>query len=121
MSESAITNPTSTHSEMTSTRIDPAHDLPVNDAASGPTPWLALAGRDSSQTSDQLDRQTNELLADVQRQNQEIDSRQAELNARLAQLDSELRAARLQSTEKTGDDLLDVGKTESNDMPIMDE
>ena len=120
MSDSAIT-PKSTHSEITSTRIDPAHHLPVNDAASDPTPWLALAGRDSSQTTEQLDRQTNELLAYVQRQNQEIDSRQAELNARLAQLDSELRAARLQSTQKTGDDLLAVGTTESNDMPIMDE
>ena len=89
-----------------STRLDPAHDLLVSGEVQEPTPWMALAGRDDTANTQQLDRQTNELLAYVQRQNDEIDSRQAELNARLAQLDNEMRVARLRDGIDAGNDLL---------------
>ncbi len=89
------------------TRVDPAHETVDGEAAEADlTHWMALAGRDPAQATDQLDRQTNELLAYVQQQNLEIDSREADLNARLAQLDNEIRVTRLQALPGTGEDLL---------------
>lgn len=88
-----------------STRLDSAHDLMSATESEEQMPWMALAGRDVSANTAQLERQTGELLAYVQKQNEEIDVRQAELNAKLAQLDHELRTARLQSADG-GTDLL---------------
>lgn len=94
-------------SELKSNRLDPPHDLMLASSDEDSTaPWMALAGRDPSTTPDQLDRQTSELLAYVQQQNDEIDARQAELNAKLAQLDNELRTARLRSGLDAGEDLI---------------
>lgn len=72
-----------------------------------------MAGRDPKAAPGQMDRQTSELLAYVRQQNEEIDERQAELNAKLARLDAELRAARLRSGVDAGADLL--GKTTASD------
>lgn len=85
-------------------RLDPPHDLMVAPAEE-PSIWMSLAGRDPATAVDHLDRQTSELLAYVQQQNIEIDARQSELNAKLAQLDNELRASRLKSVQEGGADL----------------
>lgn len=101
MNDSLTTN----QREIKSTRLDDAHDLLTNgEASSSKESWMAMAGKDPNATTAQLDRQTNELIAYVQQQNDEIDSRQSELNAKLAQLDNELRRARLTSLDE-GDDL----------------
>ena len=94
-------------SDSKSTRLDPPHDLTLaNREDDQATPWMAIAGRDPSLASDQLDRQTSELLAYVQQQNDEIDQRQSELNAKLAQLDNEMRSARLRTARDVGMDLI---------------
>lgn len=67
--------------------------------------WMSMAGRDAGGIPGQLDRQTSELMTYVQQQNDEIDVRQAELNAKLAQLDNELRTARLRNAPENGGDL----------------
>lgn len=93
-------------SEVKSTRLDPPHDLMLANRGDEPTPpWMAIAGLDPAASGDQLDRQTNELLAYVQQQNDEIDQRQEELNAKLAQLDNELRTARLRTARDAGMEL----------------
>jgi chromosome segregation ATPase len=102
MTDSALTHD---HRDVKSTRVDEAHDM-LSSVPSKEENWLAMAGRDPNSKAAQLDRQTNELLAYVQQQNEEIDSRQSELNAKLAQLDNELRAARLASLRGDGEELL---------------
>ncbi len=90
-------------------RLDPPHDLTLANnerVVEASAPWMSLAGRDPATKGDQLDRQTSELLSYVQQQNDEIDARQAELNAKLARLDNELRAARLTTGLDNGTDLL---------------
>lgn len=111
MTDPALSPPTETIR-----RLDAAHDLMDANGTRDSTPWSSLAGLDPSSLPEQLDRQTSELLAYVQEQNSEIDVRQAELNAKLAQLDNELRAARLNSVDDAGDDLLALaGETNAND------
>lgn len=107
MSDSVLSHP----ADSKSNRLDPPHDLMT--ATEEGTPWMALAGRDASSSSEQLDRQTSELLAYVRQQNDEIDARQAELNAKLAQLDNELRSARLRSGLDAGADLIGEDKAEN--------
>ena len=93
--------------ESKSNRVDPPHDLlSLAEAdAESTNLWLAYAGRDPDSMAQQVDRQANELISYVQDQNREIDERQAELNAKLAQLDNQLRNARL-LTDESGIDLL---------------
>lgn len=105
-----MTNSTIPQDWPKSNRVDSAHDLlrSQDDAdAQEANRWLAFAGRDPEFTSDQVNRQAGELLAYVQDQNREIDDRQAELNAKLAQLDNQLRNARLRGLDdQAGADLL---------------
>ena len=103
MTDSALTG---TRHEVKSTRLDEAHHVGSTGDSASNSSWMAMAGRDPQATTLQLDRQATELMAYVQQQNDEIDSRQAELNARLAQLDNELRTARLRSLRDDGADLL---------------
>lgn len=105
MSDSVLSN-----REAKLNRLDPPHDLLLEESPEKVTEpaavaWMSMAGRDPSATVGQLDRQTSELLAYVQQQNDEIDARQSQLNARLAQLDNELRAARLKSGVDSGTEL----------------
>lgn len=105
MSDSVLSN-----REVKLNRLDPPHDLLLAESAEKVTEpasvaWMSLAGRDPSAMVGQLDRQTSELLAYVQQQNDEIDARQSQLNARLAQLDNELRAARLKAGVDSGTEL----------------
>lgn len=109
MSESLV----STSSAGQSTRVDAAHDLMTNSSNEEQVAWMSLAGRDPASTTEQLDRQTSELLGYVQQQNEELDARQAELNAKLAQLDNQLRTARLHREGQAGTDLLEPPATAS--------
>ncbi len=96
----------SEQSEVKARRLDPPHDLMLANRGDEPAPpWMAIAGLDPEAAGDQLDRQTSELLAYVQQQNDEIDQRQEELNAKLAQLDNELRTARLRTAREAGMEL----------------
>lgn len=114
MTDSATGSKATSTSEVKAMRIDPPHDIMLANHEDEPaTPWMAIAGLDPSASSDQLDRQTSELLAYVQQQNDEIDLRQAELNAKLAQLDNELRAARLRATRDAGVELVSSGSASS--------
>lgn len=103
MTESVL----STATKSKASRLDPPHDLlnAANEKSSSNGAWLAFAGRDPNVTTQQVDRQASELLSYVQEQNKEIDVRQAELNAKLAQLDNQLRNARLRSHASVGNDL----------------
>lgn len=102
MTDSVLTHD---HKKATTTRVDDAHGV-LSTAPAQDENWLAMAGRDPQAGAAQMDRQTSELIQYVQQQNDEIDSRQSELNAKLAQLDHELRTARLLSTQREGADLL---------------
>ena len=123
MSDSAVAQSKAYSTPRTkSTRVDQAHDLLGNETVDDDTPWLALAGRDPNQVTQQLDRQTNELMSYVRQQSEEIDSRQAELNAKLALLDHELRKVRLQTVKDVGEDLLAAGASDSDESPgVKDE
>lgn len=95
-----------------STRLDPPHEIlgAGSDSAGSDTSekkWLGFAGRDPNLTTEQVDRQASELLTYVREQNREIDQRQAEINAKLAQLDNQIRNARLKKNVDNGADLLE--------------
>lgn len=127
MTESVLSNLASK-----SNRLDPPHDLLSSsaveaavsaDGASGQAaenPWMAYAGRDPDYTTQQVDRQASELLSYVQEQNKEIDVRQAELNAKLAQLDNQLRNARLRSIDDSGTDLLSAPPKQAASDAMLD-
>ena len=102
MTDSVLTHD---QKKATTTRVDDAHGQ-LSAAPAQDENWLAMAGRDPQAGAAQMDRQTSELIQYVQQQNDEIDSRQSELNAKLAQLDHELRTARLMSMQREGADLL---------------
>ena len=114
MTDSATGSKAASTSDVKAMRIDPPHDLMLANREDEPAPpWMAIAGLDPTASDDQLDRQTSELLAYVQQQNDEIDLRQAELNAKLAQLDNELRAARLRATRDAGVELVSGAPSDS--------
>ncbi len=100
MTESVL----STATQAKASRLDPPHNL-LSSADDKSSPWMAFAGRDPNVSTQQVDRQASELLSYVQEQNKEIDVRQAELNAKLAQLDNQLRNARLHSNASAGTEL----------------
>ena len=107
MNDSSLANPKLSDPHAKSTRVDPAHELLDGDTADGDlNTWLSVAGRDPAQVNQQLHRQTNEIMSYAEQRSEEIDSRQAELNAKLAQLDHELRKVRLQTAKDAGQDLL---------------
>ena len=109
------------HETRKSNRVDPPHDLltTAENAAGESNPWMVYAGRDPESMTDQIDRQTSELMSYVKDQNREIDARQAELNAKLAQLDSQLRNARLRQVDDMGADLLANVECRADDQPAV--
>jgi hypothetical protein len=86
-------------------RIDGAHRA---SAASEPAPRsaspelaAAAAGHSATHVAEQLERQTEQLGRHLRDQSRDLDRREAQLNAHLAQLDRDARAARLLHAERT--------------------
>ncbi len=87
------------------TRIDTPHDNgPVALIEDAPAPRAsvlrAVAGQSAVGVPEQLERHARELGNQLQDQQRMLDRRQAEFNARLAQMENELRTARLIQREK---------------------
>ncbi len=89
---------------MTSMRVDGAHTskniLESVVAASLPETLAAIAGRYSVGAPEQMERQAAQLSERLQQQHREMDQREAEFHARAAQLENELRTARLLNRER---------------------
>jgi chromosome segregation ATPase len=85
----------------TSTRIDAAHvpsDTPeAADRVHEPPKEMidAIVGSDAQHIGEQMRRQTSELATHLLTQRRRLDQRESECNSRMAQLEQELRTARL--------------------------
>jgi hypothetical protein len=91
------------------TRVDAAHPFEASGAlpkaeVSPPDLLEAIAGLNSGLAAKQLKGQTLELAAFLQKKQDLLDRREAELNARLAMLESESRATRLRFSDPLADD-----------------
>lgn len=78
------------------TRVDAPHEaanLARGSAADEPAPAVQLAPDES--LSEQISLQAAQLAAHLRSRQQELDHREAELNSRIARLESDARAARL--------------------------
>lgn len=84
------------------TRIDTAHARPLDagiDLAQTAGVMEAVAGR-GAMGSEQLQRQAEQIRGQLLSQQQDLDSREAEFNARLARMENEARTARLLQTQR---------------------
>jgi septal ring factor EnvC (AmiA/AmiB activator) len=61
---------------------------------------MAAAGQSAEQSADQLEAQAGQLASYLQERQRDVDGREAQLNARVAQLENELRTARLWVRER---------------------
>ena len=91
------------------TRIDGAHRLPpVEEPSSRSAPpelAAAAAGQSASHVAQQFERQTEQLGRHLRDQSRDLDRRESQLNAHLAQLDSDaLRGPLAAGRTNTGTD-----------------
>lgn len=93
-----------TSQDVRRTRIDKPHDRgsALIEEASAPRSSVlqAVAGQNAAGVSDQLERHARELGGQLQDEQHALDRRQAEFNARLAQMENDLRTTRLIQREK---------------------
>jgi DNA repair exonuclease SbcCD ATPase subunit len=87
------------------TRIDPAHVVRPAASVSTPVPCVELAaaaaGRpEISARQDLIDRHAQSIMERLRDSQRELDRREAEFNARVAQAEAELRAVRLATIER---------------------
>lgn len=86
------------------TRIDPAHPIrskePLELAAVPRELALIAAGEVGSHAGEQIRTQASQLAGHLRAKQQQIDHREAQLNARIAQLEREVRTSRLWCAER---------------------
>lgn len=88
------------------TRVDHAHKVaqyvsaPLAEVRVDAAVLAAVAGYDGSHLPEQLERHAQDLALRLQSQQKELDRREADFNARVAQLENEARTARLVQSER---------------------
>lgn len=83
-----------------STRVDPAHPPVAEETTTPPKDLLnAIAGLDAQAVEQQMKGQALELATMLREKQQLLERREAELNARTALLERDLRIARLKQTD----------------------
>src|SRR5687768_5072448 len=82
-------------------KVSAANELAANESAAEPPPLASFVADFPADSSEQMQVQAVQLARHLQERRREVDHREAHLNARIAQLENELRASRLWLRERS--------------------